>query len=152
MTTLAYNKKASRKYNVLETFEAGIVLFGYEVKAVREGKANFEGSYIKFISGVPTVVNLNIGKYSKIGEVESVEERRDRTLLLNKKEIEKLILKTKEKGLTLVPLKFYTDHGFIKLSFGLAKGKNVPMRKEELKEKQQTLDLRRAEKQNFTDE
>lgn len=152
MTVLAFNKKASHKYHTLETYEAGVVLYGFEVKAIREGKVDFEGSYIRIIDGKPVLVNLQIGRFSRQGDVLEYDPRRTRQLLLNAKEIEKLSSKTKEKGLTLAPLKLYTDHGLIKLSFAIARGKKEPQRKEELKKKQQDLDLKKAVKSNFDEE
>lgn len=147
MKTLAYNRDASREYLLLENFSAGVQLFGYEVKAVREGKVDFEGSFVKIVDGRPQILNLNIGRYSSQGNMPvETDARRTRPLLLKKYEIERIDAKANQKGFTLVPLKLITDHGLIKLEFALAKGKKVYQKKEDLKTKQVEKDLKIEEK------
>lgn len=145
---LAFNRKALHEYEVIDKYKAGIVLFGHEVKAVREGRVDFGDSYVKFLSNKPVILNLHIGPYSKQGDIiGSHEERRTRGLLLNKKEVEQLLSKVKEKGLSIVPLQLINDHGLIKLEIALAKGKKNIDKKRSLKEKQQERDLKREEKE-----
>lgn len=149
MKVLAENRKAFHEYEIQDKFEAGISLFGYEVKAIREGKANFEGSFIKILNSAPILLNLHIGKYSKQGEeVDDIKEKRDRQLLLKKYEIQRLEAKLKQRGFSLVPLKFIADHGLIKLEFALVKGKKKHDKKLDLKEKQEERDLRREAKED----
>ncbi len=148
MTALVTNRKAFHDFEVIERFEVGISLFGHEVKAIREGKADFEGSYVKIVDGKPVILNLNISKFSKQGNTFDGEDpRRTRDLLLKKYEVERLAVKTNEKGLSLVPLKFFTDHGLIKLEIALVRGRKKHAVKEHLKIKQQEIDLKKSAKE-----
>ena len=121
---ITVNRKARHEYNILQTFESGIVLVGTEVKSLRQGKANLVDSYAKLKDSEVWLVNLHISKYSQ-GNINNHDPKRDRKLLLNKSEIRKLIGKTKEKGLTLIPLRLYFKKGKVKLELALAKGKKV---------------------------
>ena len=121
---ITVNRKARHEFEILQTFEAGIVLVGTEVKALRQGKANLVDGYAKIESGEVWLVNVNISEYTQ-GNINNHEPRRDRKLLLSKSEIRKLIGKTKEKGLTLVPLRLYFKNGKVKVELALAKGKKV---------------------------
>ncbi|MBN2402258.1 MAG: SsrA-binding protein SmpB [Spirochaetes bacterium] len=116
------NKKARFEYEILDTFEAGIVLTGTEVKALRMKKANIEDGYARIINSEMFIVNVNISEYEK-GNRFNHEPLRDRKLLLHKQEIKRLTGKLKEKGLTLVPLQMYFKNGKIKVLLGLGKGK-----------------------------
>ncbi|MEP0862481.1 MAG: SsrA-binding protein SmpB [Ignavibacterium sp.] len=119
---ITVNRKARHEYHILQTFEAGIVLVGTEVKALREGKANLVDSYATIKNGEVWLVNAHISEY-KQGNINNHNPTRDRKLLLNKSEIRKLIGKTKEKGLTLIPLRLYFKKGRVKVELALAKGK-----------------------------
>jgi SsrA-binding protein len=121
---ITVNRKASHEYFIIQTFEAGIALVGTEVKSLRQGKANLVDGYAKIENGEMWLVNVNISEYTQ-GNINNHDPRRDRKLLLNKSEIRKLIGKTKEKGLTLVPLRLYFKNGKVKVELALAKGKKV---------------------------
>lgn len=119
---ITVNRKARHEYHILQTFEAGIVLVGTEVKALREGKANLVDSYATIKNGEVWLVSAHISEYRQ-GNINNHNPTRDRKLLLNKSEIRKLIGKTKEKGLTLIPLRMYFKSGKVKVELALAKGK-----------------------------
>jgi SsrA-binding protein len=121
---ITVNRKARHEYSIIQSFETGIVLVGTEVKSLRQGKANLVDSYAKLKDSEVWLVNLHISEYSQ-GNINNHEPKRDRKLLLNKSEIRKLIGKTKEKGLTLIPLRLYFKKGKVKLELALAKGKKV---------------------------
>ncbi|WP_337866144.1 SsrA-binding protein SmpB [Ignavibacterium sp.] len=119
---ITVNRKARHEYHILQTFEAGIVLVGTEVKALREGKANLVDSYAAIKNGEVWLIGAHISEY-KQGNINNHNPTRDRKLLLNKSEIRKLIGKTREKGLTLIPLRMYFKIGRVKVELALAKGK-----------------------------
>ena len=121
---ITVNRKARHEYSILQTIEAGIVLVGTEVKALRQGKANLVDSYSKIHNGEIWLVNANISEYTQ-GNINNHEPRRERKLLLNKSEIRKLISKINEKGLTLIPLRLYFKKGKVKVELAVAKGKKV---------------------------
>lgn len=121
---ITVNRKASHEYHILQTFEAGIALVGTEVKSLRQGKANLIDGYAKVENGEVWLVSVHISEYTQ-GNINNHDPRRDRKLLLNKNEIRKLIGKTKEKGLTLIPLRLYFKNGKVKVELALAKGKKV---------------------------
>ena len=116
------NKKAYFDYQILETFEAGINLYGSEVNAVRLGRADLTGSFVRIIGSEAYLVNANIFPYQS-GQVENYDAQRTRKLLLHRKEIISLKSKTEGANLALVPVSLYFKHGFIKLEVGLGKGK-----------------------------
>ncbi len=121
---IAVNRKARHEYAILQTFEAGIVLVGTEVKALRQGKASLVDGYAKLEKNEVWLVNVHINEYTQ-GNINNHEPKRERKLLLNRSEIRKLIGKTKEKGLTLIPLRLYFKKGKVKVEIALAKGKKV---------------------------
>jgi SsrA-binding protein len=121
---IAVNRKARHEYTILQTIEAGIVLVGTEVKALRQGKANLVDGYAKLESNEVWLVSVNISEYTQ-GNINNHDPVRDRKLLLKSSEIRKLIGKTKEKGLTLIPLRLYFKNGKVKVELALAKGKKV---------------------------
>lgn len=127
MTVLALNKRARYDYEVLETFSAGIVLSGQEVKSVKAGQVSLKGSYVIFRSSKkgpePYLLNGYISPYRYASKLEGYEAEAPRKLLLRKREISYLLGKKEEKGLTLVPLKLYTDRSLVKLEFAVARGK-----------------------------
>ena len=144
---LAKNRKALYKYSVEDTYIAGIVLKGYEVKAIREGKADFEGSYVQMLDGAPHVVNMNIGRYSNQSNiVDKYDSRRSRKLLLNQKEINKISTKVSQKGKTAVPLALVLVNNKIKLEFAVVKGKKDYEKKVVTKERQIERDLAKEAK------
>ena len=121
---ITVNRKARHEYAIEQTYEAGIALVGTEVKACREGKANLVDSYGKVTNGEVWLISAHISEY-KQGNINNHNPTRDRKLLLNRSEIKKLIGKTKEKGLTLIPLRLYFKNGKVKVELALAKGKKV---------------------------
>jgi SsrA-binding protein len=143
MGTLAFNRQARREYEILKTYEAGMVLKGYEVKSVKSGQINLKGSYIviKSIEGkkdkalVPFLVKAHIPIYKPAGQKDEYDPYRDRQLLLNRVEINQLIGKSQEAGLTLIPLKVYTKHNLLKLEIGVGRGKKKVDKREDIKKK-----------------
>ncbi len=131
---ITVNRKARHEYTILQTFEAGIVLVGTEVKSLRQGKANLVDSYGKLVDGEVWLINLHISEYTQ-GNINNHDPRRERKLLLNRSEIRKLIGKTKEKGLTLVPLRLYFKNGKAKVELALAKGKKVYDKRKDIAKK-----------------
>jgi SsrA-binding protein len=119
---IAENRKAFHDYHLLETFEAGVALMGTEVKAIREGRVNLRDSYARVENGEVFLFNVNISPYSHRGYAEH-EPLRRRKLLLHRQEIRKLIGKTVERGMTLVPTRLYFKKGRVKVAIALAKGK-----------------------------
>ena len=121
---IATNRKAWHEYHILEKYEGGIVIYGSEVKAIREGKANIKEAYVRFIENELFVIGMHIGKYSNEG-YSSHTPARDRKLLLHRKELSKLRKMVDEKGKTLIPLSIYFKRGNVKVEFGLAQGKKL---------------------------
>ena len=118
------NRKAWHEYHILDKYEGGIVLYGSEVKAIREGKANIKEAYVRFIGNELFVIGMHIGKYSNEGYSTHTPVR-DRKLLLHKKELLNLRKMVDEKGKTLIPLSLYLKGGRVKVEFGLAHGKKM---------------------------
>ena len=138
------NKRAYFDYEILEKFVAGVQLVGTEIKSIRNGKASLGEAYCRFTRNELYVVNMNISEYD-FGNINNHEARRDRKMLLNRKELEKLQKKTKESGLTIIPLRmFLNDRGLAKLEIGLAKGKKTHDKRDTLKEKDAKRDMDRA--------
>jgi SsrA-binding protein len=138
------NKRAYFEYSILDKYVAGIKLLGTEIKSIREGKANLADAFCTFIDGQLYVRNLHISEYSH-GSFYNHEAKRDRVLLLNKKELKKLLTRGEEKGLTIVPLAiFISDRGFAKLEIGLAQGKKTFDKRETMKERDTKIEMDRA--------
>jgi SsrA-binding protein len=132
---ISRNKKATFNYFIEETFEAGIVLKGSEVKSLREGKTNIEDSHADYSKGELTLFNCYIAEYEKANQFNH-NARRPRALLLHKKEIRKIIRKIKIKGYTLIALSMYfNEKNKVKLELGIAKGKKLYDKREDIKEK-----------------
>jgi SsrA-binding protein len=143
---IADNRKAFHDYHILETFEAGIALLGTEVKGIREGQANLRDSFARVERGEVWLFNVHINPYSHRGYVDH-DPKRKRRLLLHKHEIRKLIGKTVEKGLTLVPTKMYFKNGRIKVAIGLARGKQDHDKRETLRRREVDRETRAAVKE-----
>jgi SsrA-binding protein len=143
--TLAENRKALHDYHLLETFEAGMALVGTEVKAIREGRVNLRDSFARIERGEVFVHNVHIGSYSSRGYADH-EPLRPRKLLLHRHEIRKLIGKTTERGMTLVPVRMYFKNGRVKLAISLAKGKKDYDRRETIKRREIDRETRAAVK------
>ena len=144
MPVLAENKKAYYNYEILEKFEAGISLIGQEVKSLKTRGVNLAGSYAVLKDGEIFWVGAKIPAYQIKNAPPDYNPERSRKLLLKKSEIKRLIGKTREKGLTLVPLKVYTKKGKIKLEFGLVKGKKKADKREKIKKRQVEREIRGA--------
>src|SRR3989344_7832340 len=143
MQILSDNKKAYYDYEILEKFEAGLVLQGQEVKSIRKGHINLAGSYVVFKQGEPYLIGAKIPAYQPKNTPADYNPERLRKLLLNKKEINRLIAKSNEKGFSIVPLKVYTKNGRIKLEFGVAKGKKKYDKKEKIKKRDTDREVNR---------
>lgn len=140
------NKRAYFEYHILEKYVAGIQLLGTEIKSLRQGKANLSDSFCGFLGDILYVRNLHISEYSH-GSFYNHESKRDRALLLKKKELKKLKEKGEEKGYTIVPLQiFISDRGFAKLELALAQGKKTFDKRETIKERESKIELNRAMK------
>ncbi len=139
------NKRASFEYEFIDSFTAGIVLTGTEIKSIRAGKASLADSYCYFVNGELYVKNMHVADYWW-GSFNQHDPRRDRKLLLNKKELRKLFRATREKGLTIVATRlFISENGYAKLNISLAKGKREYDKRHTIKEK----DLRRETDRNL---
>lgn len=139
------NKKAYFNYDLLETVEAGIILEGTEVKSLRLSHASLAEAYIRVTNGQAWLVGATIEPYEKANIKSNHDPKRRRELLLHKREIAKLEAKTREKGLTIVPVKLYfTARGFAKLQIALAKGKALHDKRQSLKDRDAKRDLARA--------
>lgn len=140
------NKKASFEYEFLETFTAGIQLTGTEIKSIRAGKASIVEGYCFMKNGELFIKNMYIAEYEQ-GTYNNHEPKRDRKLLLNRSELDKLEKKKKDVGLTIVPLKvFINNKGFAKMDIALAKGKKLHDKREDLKSKDAKREMDRAMK------
>ena len=142
---VATNKKAYHDYFILEKMEAGVSLLGTEVKAIREGRLNLKDSYAMVQAGEAFLLNCHISPYSH-GNRENHDPTRSRKLLLHQKEIRKLIGKTQEKGLTLVPLRVYFKRGKIKVELGVARGKKLIDKRETERRKEADREAKAAMK------
>ena len=129
------NRRASYEYEFVDTYEAGIVLKGTEIKSIREGKVSLQEGYCYFSGGELFCKGINIAQYEQ-GSFYNHEPTRERKLLLHKKELEKLERKSQEKGLTIIPIRLFVNaKGFAKLVVALAKGKKLHDKRESLREK-----------------
>ena len=142
-SNIAENRKAFHDYHLLETFEAGIALMGTEVKAIREGRVNLRDSFARLENGEVFLFNVNISPYSHRGYAEH-EPLRRRKLLLHRHEIRKLIGKTVEKGMTLVPTRLYFKNGRVKVAISLAKGKKEYDKRETVRRREADRETRAA--------
>lgn len=140
------NKKAYFEYTILDKYVAGVKLLGTEIKSIRNNKANINDAFCTFIDGQLYIRNLHIAEYT-FGSFYNHEAKRDRLLLLNKKELKKLLTRGEEKGLTIVPLAlFISERGFAKIEIALAQGKKTFDKRETLKERDTKVEMDRAMK------
>lgn len=143
---IAQNRKARHEYSILETYSAGIVLSGTEVKSLRAGKVTITQAFAKIDKGELFLHGANIAHYEQ-GNIHNHAPERVRKLLLTKKEIEKLHSKIKEKGLTLVALSFYFENQWVKVEIGLAKGKTLYDKRHSIQERDNKRQIDKATKQ-----
>jgi SsrA-binding protein len=140
---VATNRQASHRYHLLERWECGLVLQGTEVKALRDGKAQIKDGYASVRDGEVWLYNVHIPPYGPASR-ENHEPERPRKLLMHKREIDRLIGKTREKGLTLVPTRLYFSGGRAKVEIALAKGKDVGDKRQSIKEREMKREMERA--------
>jgi SsrA-binding protein len=141
---LIKNKRAKFEYEFLETFTAGVKLYGTEIKSIRNSKASIIEAYCVFVKDELIIRNMTINEYEKGGHYNH-ESRRDRKLLMNRSELDKLAKKLKNQGLTIVPtLLFISDSGYAKINIALAKGKKLHDKREDLKSKDAQRSMDRA--------
>ena len=143
--TIAQNKKARHDYFVLDTYEAGIALFGTEVKSLRQGSVNLKDSYCYVDKGELWMTGVHISPYEK-GNIFNRDPLRERKLLMHKREIIKLGAKVGQEGLTLVPLSLYFNGKNVKVEVGVCKGKKLYDKRETEQKKQESRDIERYEK------
>ncbi|MCY7360696.1 MAG: SsrA-binding protein SmpB [Ignavibacteria bacterium] len=139
---IATNRKANFEYAILNKYEAGIVLYGTEVKSLRDSKVNIQDAYGRVTNDEVWLVNSNINEY-KFGNINNHDPLRNRKLLLNKREIRKIKQELQENGLTLVPLKLYFKGSKIKIEIGIAKGKKLYDKRESIKKREVERNLNR---------
>lgn len=135
MAEYASNPRAAFDYEILETLEAGIILKGHEVKAVKSGRASLRGAYVKILNNIPLLIGAGIAPYQPGNTPKDYQPEADRILLLEKGEIAKLTGQAKSQGITLLPLKLYDKKGRIKLLIGIARGKKKYDKRETIKKK-----------------
>ncbi len=145
---IANNKKARHDYFIEETYEAGIELVGTEVKSIRQGKVNLKDSYASIKGSEVFVHQMHISPYEK-GNIYNKDPLRVRKLLLHKSEIRKLIGYTQQQGYALIPLQLYLTRGLVKMELGVAKGKKLYDKRQELAKKDAKRDMERAFKERY---
>jgi len=144
---LVSNRKATFNYEILETFEAGIVLVGTEIKSLRDNGGSLQDAYLKIINHEIWLVGCSISPY-RYGNIYNHEDRRERKLLMHKREINTLKVASQEKGLALIPLSFYLIKGKVKVRIAIAKGKKVADKRATIKERDDNKRIAQAMK-NF---
>ena len=138
---IAKNKKARFDYHILDTFEAGIVLKGSEVKSIRQGKASLSDAFAQIMGGEVFLFNMHISPYEKAGDI--LDPKRDRKLLLSKNEIRKIEGKLKNEGLALIPLELYFKKSLVKVSLAVAKGKKKYEKRDKIIKKEQKREIKK---------
>ncbi|MDD3491482.1 MAG: SsrA-binding protein SmpB [Candidatus Pacebacteria bacterium] len=149
MKDFIFNKKAAFDYEILEKFEAGIVLSGTEIKAIKSGKANLAGSFAIIRNNEIFLLNLSIPPYQPKNVSASYQPDKTRKLLLHKKQIASLSGQLKQKNLTLIPLRMYNKHGLIKVELALAKGKKKFDKRESIKKRETQRKIDRAKRGDY---
>jgi len=145
---LAQNRKASYDYFIEETYEAGIVLQGTEIKSIRARKVSLNDAHVRILNGEAQLINMHIAPYEQ-GNRFNHDPTRTRKLLLHRTQIDNLIGSTQRQGYTIVPLKLYIKNGYAKLLIGLGRGKKQYDKRHDLKQKQMKRDIDRAMKDNL---
>jgi SsrA-binding protein len=145
---VADNRQARYLYEILETFEAGIVLVGTEIKSIRAGKLNLRDGFALLRNGEMFLMNVHVSPHSTASQLFNHEPRRTRKLLLHSKEIRKLKDQVEQQGLTLVPLKMYLKRGIVKVDMALVRGKKLHDKREDSKRRDDQREMQRAMK-NF---
>ena len=145
---IAKNPVARHNYTIEDTIEAGIVLTGTEIKSIRNGKVNLKDSYASIKNGEAFIYGMHISPYEH-GNIQNKDPLRDRKLLLNKREINKLIGYIKQKGYSLIPISIYFKGSFVKVELGIGKGKKLYDKREDMAKKEAMLKIDRALKNKF---
>lgn len=140
------NRQARFQYEILETFEAGIELFGTEVKSIRAGKVNLRDGFALIRGGQVMLLNVHISPHHTTSQIFNHDPTRNRRLLLHKDEIRKLTGKVEQQGLTLVPLKMYLKRGWVKVAIGLARGKKLHDKRDDIRKREDQRAMQRAMK------
>ncbi len=143
---LVSNRRATHDYEILETFEAGLVLQGTEIKSIRANGATLQEAYIKVLHGEIWLIGSGVAPY-RFGNIHNHEEKRDRKLLMHKREINRLKVASQEKGLTIIPLALYLKQGRIKIRVAIAKGKKNIDKRADIKERDEKRHMQQALKQ-----
>lgn len=141
---LVLNRKARYEYAVIEEFTAGMVLFGSEVKSIRSGNVTLSESFIFIKDGEVWIKNMHIAKYKQSHKLEVHDESRDKKLLLNKKEIERISKKVIDKGITIIPLGIFISNNKLKMKIAVSKGKKNWDKRETIKERDLKRELQRS--------
>ena len=145
---IAKNPTAFHNYTINETFEAGIILSGTEIKSIKNGRVNIKDTYINIKNGEAFIFGMHISPYEQ-GNIFNKDPLRTRKLLLHKREINKLIGSIQQKGLSLVPIKLYFKNNFVKLEFGIGKGKKLYDKREDIAKKDAQRKIDRAIKNSY---
>ena len=148
MADLSINRRAHFDYTILETYEAGLALAGYEVKAIKAGRMSLIGAYVVIKDNEAWLLNATISPYQPKNTPISYDPERSRRLLLHRKEIRELIGKTSKSGLTIIPLKVYTSHNRVKILIGLSRHKKAKDKRETIKKREARKEISRALKRN----
>lgn len=143
MKSLADNRSARYDYEILEKIEAGIALLGHEVRAVKIGKMSLLGSFISIRRGEAYLKNASIAPYQPHNTLDEYDERRSRKLLLQKKETERLLIKSQEKGISIIPLRVYDKNGMIKVEIAVGRGRKQRDKRENIKKRDMLRDVER---------
>ncbi len=146
MSEYAFNRRAQFDYEMLEKFEAGIALLGFEVKAVKSGRVSIGASYVVFKKAEPYLINADISPYQPLNTPQDYDSKRSRKLLLKKSEIKYLFGKKESAGLTIVPIKIYNKKNRIKLEIALARGKKKYEKREKIKKREANRKIEKAAK------
>lgn len=144
MAQYAENRKAYHDFEIIENYEAGLVLEGHEVKAVKNGRISIQGAYVKILGSEAFLIGATIPPYQPLNTPKDYDPQRTRKLLLNKREIATLIGKSKERGLTIVPLKVYDRRGKIKLKIGLARARKKADKRQKIREREEKRKIQRV--------
>ena len=149
MATFVSNKKARFDFEILDTFEAGIVLLGTEVKSIKKGQGKLEGSHVVIRGGEAFLVNASIPAFQKANTGSDYDPERPRKLLLNQKELKKLETEEKQAGLTIVPIKLYNKNRNIKLEIAIVRGKKKADKRQTIKERDTKRSIERTLKNQY---
>ena len=144
MTTLAYNKRAKFDYEFIEKYEAGLVLFGHEVKSIKTGHISLKGAFVTIHNNELYLTNALVPLYQHAGNITDYDPNRSRKLLVKKNEIRSLIGKKAQAGLTMVPIRVYTKKNLLKLEFALAKGKTQHDKRHSIKKRDTDRNIARV--------